>query len=197
MLYVNHFGTRIDNASKQLLNYFWFQNGFSPEECNKVIEVAKNYPQQNGGTFTDTYNEKQYRKSNVRWIELEESYHWIYEKLMFMADEANKVFSLDITGFTDNLQFTEYEGAGSKYGYHMDIGPDNWHRKLSIVVQLSNPNAYTGGELVLNTGGNEIHCPNEWGSVIIFPSILQHEVMRIQSGNRYSLVSWISGAPWK
>lgn len=197
MLDVNHFGTRIDNSVKQLLNYYWFEDGFSSEECNEIIKVAKKYPQIIGSTFSDLQNENQYRKSNVRWIELEEYSYWIYEKLMYMAIEANKVFSLDITGFTENLQFTEYEGAGSKYGYHMDIGNDNWHRKLSIVVQLTNPNSYTGGELVLSTGGNKIHCPNKWGAVIVFPSILQHEVIPIQSGNRYSLVSWISGSPWR
>ena len=197
MLDVNHFGTRIDNSVKQLLNYYWFEDGFNPEECNKIIKVAKKYPQTIGSTFSDSQNENQYRKSNVRWIELEESSYWIYEKLMHMAIEANKVFSLDITGFTENLQFTEYEGAGSKYDYHMDIGNGNWHRKLSIVVQLTNPNSYTGGELFLSTGGNKIHCPNKWGAVIVFPSILQHEVIPIQSGNRYSLVSWISGSPWR
>lgn len=192
---LNHFGTRADNSKKQLLNYFWFEEGFSHEECDTIVDLAKSFEQSGGGTFGDGSSD--YRKSTVRWIENIEPTRWIFERLMELAQEANEVFSLDIVGFTENLQFTEYEGAGSKYGYHMDIGPGFWHRKLSMVVQLSDPNLYTGGQLHINTGGSGIECPNPKGAVIIFPSILQHEVLPIMSGNRYSLVSWISGAPWR
>ena len=79
----------------------------------------------------------------------------------------------------------------------MDIGPWNYHRKLSVVLQLSNPEDYTGGDLVINPGGELLYPDKTQGTVIFFPSILQHEVTPLESGNRYSIVSWISGPPWK
>ena len=114
-----------------------------------------------------------------------------------MAIEANnKLFQLDLYGFTEKLQFTEYEGQGSHYDWHPDIGPNTTKRKLSIVVQLSDEKDYEGGELLINTGQLLIPSKKQ-GTVILFPSFLMHKVEPLQSGNRYSLVSWISGNTWR
>ena len=97
---------------------------------------------------------------------------------------------------SEDLQFTEYEGQGKHYDWHPDIGPGKNKRKLSVVIQLSDPKDYTGGNLILNTG-NEITMDRGRGNIIIFPSFLLHKVSRMESGNRYSIVSWISGNPWR
>ena len=189
------FGTRVEDKTKQLLNYYWFKEAFSLKECDDIISLSKSYKKEGGSTFGGDGTE--YRKSNVRWLPPDERTNWIFHRLKEYTSEANGVFSLDICGFTEFLQFTEYEGKGSKYGYHVDVGPGNWHRKLSIIVQLSNPNDYEGGDVHINTGGPPILVPKERGNVILFPSILQHEVLPLVSGNRYSLVSWVSGPAWK
>ena len=64
-------------------------------------------------------------------------------------------------------------------------------------MQLSDPSEYQGGDLNISTGGNIMTPEKDLGNVIIFPSILQHEVLPIISGNRYSLVSWVSGPAWR
>ena len=157
---LSFFGTRdVHNNNKQLLNYYWFDQGFSKSECEKIISLAQNNYEQTGGTTFGAGGE--YRKSTVRWLPPSSNTEWIYEKLKWFVKESNEVFSLDITGFTEYLQFTEYEGAGAKYGYHVDVGPNNWHRKLSIVVQLTDPKNYTGGDLNISTGGNVITPPKD------------------------------------
>jgi len=193
---LSYFGVRqTEDNSKQLLNYYFFRNGFSVEECEKIKSLAKNYQKSSGSTFAG--EEAVYRKSNVRWMPPDDSTKWIYERYKGYVNEANNVFSLDLTGFTEFLQFTEYEGKGAKYDYHVDIGPGNWHRKLSIVCQLSSPKGYKGGELKMSTGGDILDVPSEQGDVILFPSIIQHKVFPLEWGTRYSLVSWVSGPAWR
>ena len=37
----------------------------------------------------------------------------------------------------------------------------------------------------------------EFGDVLLFPSFTQHQITPITKGIRYSLVSWVSGPPWR
>jgi len=197
MLHLAQFGMEEDG--KDLLTYYWFKNGFSREECEKIKELAKSYDCEEATTFGDegTNNtDDSIRKSSVRWINCTNDTSWIYEKLLKYVTEANKYFKTDITGFSEPLQYTEYEGKGTHYGYHLDIGPGKHKRKISIVVQLSDPSEYEGGELMIHNG-TETVMDRGMGCVFLFPSILLHKVTKVISGNRHSLVSWISGSPWK
>ena len=83
----------------------------------------------------------------------------------------------------------------------------NMQRKLSMIVQLSKPEKYVGGDLRFNLRGLDgvnsdsvMSPPPEFklqGSLVIFPSFLWHKVEPITSGKRYSLVMWTLGENWK
>lgn len=66
-------------------------------------------------------------------------------------------------------------------------------RKLSLVLQLSDPGDYEGCALEIRAGSNIDVAPLERGAVIAFPAYVLHRVTPIRSGRRTSLVSWISG----
>jgi PKHD-type hydroxylase len=190
------FGLEEEEEKKDLLSFYWFKNGFSKDDCEQIKEQAKAFSQVKATTFADG-KEDPNRNSTVRWIDPTADTRWIFETIQNFVNEANKeLFHLSVTGFTESIQFTEYEGKGTQYGWHIDIGPGKNKRKISVVVQLSDPADYKGGNLILNTG-NEISTDREQGSVILFPSILLHKVEPLISGNRYSLVSWVSGAVWR
>jgi len=80
-------------------------------------------------------------------------------------------------------------------------------RKLSMIVQLSKPENYVGGDLRFNLRGldgvnsDSVMSPppefKQQGSIVIFPSFLWHKVEPITSGKRYSLVMWTLGENWK
>ena len=86
---------------------------------------------------------------------------------------------------------------------------DNIHmwdkvRKLSMTVNLTNPNNYAGGNLKFDLGAHagkkrfkvcEEIRPQ--GSIIIFPSFTYHCVTPVTRGIRYSLVLWSIGRPWQ
>tara|TARA_Y100000593_G_scaffold92755_1_gene185374 strand:+ start:1186 stop:1803 length:618 start_codon:yes stop_codon:yes gene_type:complete len=202
------FGLTAQEENKNLLQYYWFESAFSPHLCQQIIDLGRSFPQEGGQTFSGAGGEPssilprerlaQTRSSTIRWIDyLDPRAKWLADELGRMAIEANnKLFQLDLYGFTEKLQFTEYEGQGSHYDWHPDIGPNTTKRKLSIVIQLSDEKDYEGGELLINTGQLLIPSKKQ-GSVILFPSFLMHKVEPLRSGNRYSLVSWISGNTWR
>ena len=69
-------------------------------------------------------------------------------------------------------------------------------RKLSIVIQLSDPKDYDGGDFeFFDEGGNGKFRGK--GSVLVFPSVHMHRVTEVTSGVRYSLVSWAEGLRWR
>ena len=193
------FGLTAQEENKNLLQYFWFDSFFSPDQCQEIISIGKTYPQEGGQTFSGAGGEpSSIRSSTIRWIDYQDpNVRWLIDELGRMAIEANRqLFKLDLYGFTEKLQFTEYEGQGRHYDWHPDIGPNMSKRKISIVVQLSDEKDYEGGELLINTGQMLVPSKKQ-GSVILFPSFLMHKVEPLRSGNRYSLVSLISGNTWR
>ena len=71
-------------------------------------------------------------------------------------------------------------------------------RKLSFVLQLSDPDDYEGGNLqLLDEAGNSYIAPRQRGTVILFDSRTQHRVQKVRTGVRKSLVGWTVGPRWK
>lgn len=77
-------------------------------------------------------------------------------------------------------------------------------RKLSVTINLSPPGSYEGGNLKFDYGqhseGDRFHECEEirpQGSMIVFPSFIDHTVTPITKGTRYSLVLWNLGEPFK
>ena len=179
-----------------LLDYYWFNSEFSSDQCSEIISLCREFPQENGMVFSED-SLSTHRKSTVRWVPPTTDNRWVFDALKRLCLEANEVWNLDLDGFSERIQFTEYEEKGSHYDYHMDIGSDKMGRKISICVLLSDPTTFEGGDLAINIGGEDIVCPKDQGNVILFPSILQHKVYPITKGKRYSLVCWVGGPDWR
>ena len=77
-------------------------------------------------------------------------------------------------------------------------------RKISMTLNLTDPDTYEGGNLKFDLGphakGDRIKICDDsrlQGSLIIFPSFTYHCVTPVTSGTRYSLVLWCLGKPWQ
>lgn len=177
-------------------NFYWFENGFSTDEVDSILELTKDYEFQQA-TFISG-DAKDIRDSNIKWLPPNEDTSWIYDRLSGCVREANTTWKFNIHSILDDIQYTEYRGGGGHYNWHVDIGPGSIsHRKISIVVQLSDPTDYTGGVLELSSGSNLLRATNKRGAVILFPSFLQHRVTPVASGLRKSLVLWVGGDHYK
>jgi PKHD-type hydroxylase len=178
-------------------NYYWFEKGFTSEEVDKIVRESEQYSFEKATTVGD--DRDLVRKSRIKWLPYDGIWEWVIDRLSNQVQEANNsIWKFDLSCILDNIQYTEYEGNGGHYDWHLDIGPGGIsHRKVSIVVQLSDPSEYQGGVLQIKNGTNEFDVPLGKGNVVIFPSFLLHRVTPLTSGNRKSLVLWVGGGHYK
>lgn len=137
------------------------------------------------------------RRSKVSWLKVP----WILNKLYDYVNRANEL-SFNVNVYKQaRMQYTEYHAEEKgHYGLHHDVmwdKNDGLDRKLSIVVQLSDPSEYEGGSFAFS----EVKTPKEdlfkvKGSVLVFPSYLSHQVTPVTKGVRKSLVAWFDGPQW-
>jgi len=172
-----------------------FEGVFSSDFCNSIVQSSLKYPAQNAVTFNDSSD---HRSSTIRWLNQERSLKRILAD--YVAEANANAFWFDVMHQISDLQFTEYHASqDGKYDWHHDIdwsSDDAYDRKLSMSVQLSDPNLYDGGDFEFM----EVTTPENFrtqGSIIVFPSYLQHRVTPVTRGVRYSLVSWIRGPRWR
>jgi PKHD-type hydroxylase len=183
-----------------LLNWYWFERGFSIDEINRTLELTAKFNYEEAVTFgTDSPNDE-IRKSRLKWINNSHTdAKWLYSKVLDLVKTANSnLWNFDLISSPESIQYTEYHEGGGHYGYHVDIGPGSAsHRKVSLVVQLSDPSEYEGGEFEILRGMNPEKLPNNQGAVLLFPSYLLHRVTPVTRGIRRSLVLWVGGSPFR
>jgi PKHD-type hydroxylase len=177
----------------------FFPQVFYPEECEKIIEFGRSY-EMTGGTVVDTEGNSitnKYRSCSLAHVEPSQEFAWVYERLTDAVKDLNEdCFGFDLFSFGENMQFTQYE-VGQHYDYHVDRIFNGPIRKLSIVLQLTDPKAYEGGDLEIYTGGEPRKLPRSQGTLIAFPSYVLHRVTPVTKGTRNSLVGWINGNPFR
>lgn len=97
------------------------------------------------------------------------------------------------------LLFSRYE-SGMDYGMHVDDalmglgGPGELRSDLSFTLFLSSPDEYEGGELIMDTAGQEASYKLPAGALILYPSTTLHRVAPVRSGARLAAVGWIQSA---
>ncbi|MBV9890994.1 MAG: 2OG-Fe(II) oxygenase [Rhizobacter sp.] len=168
---------------------------FSPEECRQLVAEFSARLEPATVETLDAAQSAGIRKSSAVFIAPSKSTNWVFERLSKAVREINdSVYGFDVSQFREGFQFTRYE-VGEFYGPHFDIGPGRLtERKLSLTVQLSAPDEYTGGELVIYP---EFVAPKDQGTMTVFPSFMCHDVRPVKTGVRYSLVSWLAGPPFR
>jgi len=191
------------NKMVEHLHYYYFEDIFTDEELEHITqwgEISNLSDAEVGGGEDGLHIVPEIRVSKVSWIDIEENTKWIYDRLASAAIEANVEmnWNFDLIGFGDTLQYTKYYGENEgHYSWHADIGPGVSHRKLSIIVQLSDEDEYEGGDINLKIGSRDLDLPKKKGGVIVFPSFILHRVLPVTKGSRKSLVSWISGPNYR
>lgn len=165
------------------------------------------------------------RKSKNSWLSTN---HWIAGFLWHYVHKANREnFRYDISHIdAESLQFTKYE-EGEFYNWHSDVclrdyykpnvknisskssGNKDIHedylnlrneyvRKLSFTLQLSEPDEYEGGNVQFIDDENKtFFAPRQRGSMVLFDSRTQHRVLKVKKGVRRSIVGWVLGPRWK
>ena len=183
---------------------------FTERQCDRIIALGETLRHESAGlegVDGDEISDHSIRRSRTAWIPPDDDSWWIYDKLAKLAERANRRYGFDLTGFGEDLQFTLYDEPGAFYSWHQD-GLDGGvaNRKLSIVIQLTDPEDYTGGEIQFFEVADDYddeqlevftRLTRQRGTAIVFPSFEYHRVLAMRSGVRHSLVSWVSGPPFR
>lgn len=176
---------------------YWDQ-AFTPEECQQIIDYANQFEKRNAGISSEGELNPEIRESQIVWITPDAEISWAYRRLTDIIMKLNAdYFRFDLFGFIEGFQFTEYNAPSGHYGKHVDSMYNGTVRKLSFVLQLSDPKDYEGGELQIHLSDTPEIMKKEQGTLIAFPSPTLHEVTPVTEGRRYSLVGWITGKPFK
>lgn len=201
--------------------WFLFKDCLDKKICNDIKALGKNNwkdgvviaPSVLGDVDSKSLafeNNKEVRSSSVAWV----SSQWLYDIVWPYMETANKSAGWEYgIVAAEEMQIAKYRKNGF-YNWHSDgIGdklsaynkPDNEFlhnrvRKLSMSILLNDN--YRGGDfqfLFSEQGKRKIETVefNKAGSVIVFPSYLEHRVTSITKGIRYSLVVWFVGPPFK
>ena len=139
------------------------------------------------------------RITQTAWIPPCAESKWIYTRMQGVARALNdRVYQFDLSGFSDNLQYTIYHGAeGGHYDWHVDQGPLKTRRKLSLSLQLTDPSRYEGCNLQFQAGNKIETAPRDRGAVIAFPSYVLHRVTPCLKGTRKAIVAWTTGPQFR
>ena len=78
-----------------------------------------------------------------------------------------------------------------------DVTPAAARRKLTMVVQLSESDAYSGGVLELMPDANIHAAETGRGTATVFPSFVLHRVTPVTAGERWSLTIWSHGPAFR
>ena len=182
--------------SDNVNNWAYWNNAFSPEECKKIIEIGESKIVQKASIENNILNES-IRNSDISWL-YPTDIDWVYQRLTDIIHSLNnQFFNFQLFGMIEGMQFTKYVAPSGFYGLHMDKTFNGATRKLSIIIQLTDPSEYEGGELIIKTSNDDEVMIKQQGVLFSFPSYILHEVKPVTKGTRYSLVIWVSGEPFK
>lgn len=173
---------------------------FDLAECGRIAALHE------GAAFADAGLVGGVRRDNIRrarlcWLDESAGAGWVLERIMAAVRETNRTrFGFDLTEFAERMQLAWYGAeTGGHFDWHVDIGdgPVARRRKLTIVVQLSDPSGYEGGALQTNADARIREAPRARGGATLFPSFVLHRVSPVTRGARRSLTTWVHGPAFR
>lgn len=182
----------------------YFKSYFDKNTCEEILKISQTIKWEKGKTGLHGGGNDGGRRSEVKFLQNDNNFSFLFDTLWKTALRANKDFFNFHISKLDFIQLAEYCSSNlGEYSNHHDVfwitNEPYFHRKLSCIVQLTDPSEYEGGDLELldiNTFPN----PNEirlQGTVIFFPSFTYHRATKVTKGVRHSLAAWFEGPKWR
>lgn len=175
---------------------------FSEAECDDIVRIGELGLEVAAGRLEQHQVAKAIRRSGIGAFGPQGEVRCVFNRLRACLNDVNADwFRYDLIGF-EGLQFTKHSARKDEpdyYSSHMDLQATDMGtiRKLSFTIQLSQPESYEGGDVLLyETIQKSLPFSRKKGSVTFLPLHALHEVLPATSGVRYSLVGGAHGAPF-
>jgi PKHD-type hydroxylase len=182
----------------------YWENFLSEDQINYILDKCneKTSPATIGGAKEELILNQSIRSTEVNWVYPSPENIDIWNKISEVVSKVNaRFFKFDLQGFYEPMQLGVYKAENNgHYNWHVDAAnsDNNTPRKLSIVLLLSDPSEFEGGELQIKTNSDvpktlELKKGRAW----FFPSYVLHRVTPVTKGVRKSLVLWVGGPEFK
>jgi len=175
-------------------------DAFSEAECLRILSLTEAAPAEEA-RLVGRQRDHNLRRADLVWVDDMPDAEWIMRRIVEVTARVNReVFGFDLEAFEESAQVATYraEKAGH-FDWHADIGdgPLAARRKLTLVVQLSDPADYAGGALEVMPSAQVHSAERAQGSATAFPAFLLHRVTPVTRGLRRSLTVWAHGPAFR
>ena len=169
-------------------------------KCASLTALCADAPMRDAALVGAT-TDHQLRRADIVWLDDLPGAGWVMDRMIAITAAANREgYGFDLTDFGESAQVARYDAArAAHFDWHADIGGGTWaaRRKLTVVVQLSEPSSYEGGALDIWAGHSPQTAPRDVGTAIVFPSFHLHRVQPVTRGMRWSLTLWAHGPAFR
>jgi PKHD-type hydroxylase len=173
------------------------ESGLSHEEIERIRRYGDELDRQSVKLYGE-HNEG-HVKAHGSHFPLNDETRWLYGRMAELVKVINEeCYQYDLTGFHENFYYLKYEAPGEHFNWHVDIGYQTPSpRKLSLVLQLSDPSEYEGGDFDVRLGDTHLRALKHFGIVTAFPAYMHHRVTPVTSGVRRTLAMFTTGPNFK
>lgn len=177
-----------------------FEGVVEPLFCQYALRTEDVLIRQQAEVEGDGVN-AEIRRTQLKWLNQNNPVTTLLTHYTSLAN-AECGWHYDIRG-CEAIQVGTYDAEEQGYyDWHVDVlrQPNNpAMRKLTAVLQLTDPDAYTGGELEMKLPFTDeiVQIPKGRGNIVVFPSFLYHRVTPVTQGSRSTAVAWFVGPAFR
>ena len=172
------------------------RNVLSPDELGRANHIMKNAPWQDGRL---TAGEQSAQAKNNEQLREDCDETRAVQQLLLRGLERHAVFfSAALPKQISPPLFNRYGGTSNSFGNHVDSavrflkdGSGRIRTDVSCTLFLSEPEAYDGGELVIEDTYGEQSVKLAAGDMVLYPGTSVHRVLPVTRGHRVASYFWI------
>jgi predicted 2-oxoglutarate/Fe(II)-dependent dioxygenase YbiX len=168
-------------------------NVLAPDECERLLayyETGHRFAGTVGAGARARYDERNKVRTDCEikgelLRELDRTF------ALTMFPEVRKVFGFEVS-HREAYKIGCYDAqkGGFFYRHRDNTDPELAYRHCAVSVNLNDD--YQGGEIQFPEYGGALYRPAR-GAALVFPCSLMHKVLRMKSGSRYALISFLFG----
>ena len=172
------------------------RNVLSPDELGRANHILKNAPWQDGRL---TAGEQSAQAKNNEQLREDCDETRAVQQLLLRGLERHAVFfSAALPKQISPPLFNRYGGTSNSFGNHVDSavrflkdGSGRIRTDVSCTLFLTEPEAYDGGELVIEDTYGEQRVKLAAGDMVLYPGTSVHRVLPVTRGHRVASYFWI------
>lgn len=161
---------------------------FTPDECETIISMALQSDEKTNRALSKDDSIGSFQEYSID----ENKFSGLYKHISKVFSVGN-FLNFYYTGIS--LKIIRYR-TDDFYAPHTDWSIDRLRTKLSMLVQLSESDDYTGSEAIIHAGPDSVSITQERGVGAVWPSWTLHEATPVRSGERWELVAYAEGSPF-